>query len=924
MRWLHCSDFHIGKDRTAQERLLARIIDHVKAKVDTGFVPDFVFITGDITNRGLKNEYRDFRNGFLNPLREALGGASWSGRILAVPGNHDVDRTKNDNFDRLTPLSGSSQFFEANRLGKTKRDILSPRFKAYRQGAVADLSGDWITTPHGAFAETASINGVQVGIVGINTAWLSMDDRDQLKLTPGVELVEAALERVKDCPIRFVLGHHPLAWLHEEHARRLRALFGHHRVIYLHGHLHKAEGSQEDGAGESFLVLQSGSAFQARDGEPWRNGLLWGEIDIRAEKVKLAPYFWNPDNYDWPVETGRFPEKRRLDNTDWWAYPLPRLQSVIANTRQWSTPNGWELLTVKSIDSKRRDITIEEAERFFNGGEPDWGFALCPQIPHRAVVTSLVNQIVSYRNPERPLLMLLTGPGGEGKSLALRQTLAATLELNKDINILWHVDELSPLPIDNLTRLPKGPWIIATDNADLVARSLFEVVKKSHLEKRTDIIFLLCSRDTDWRATKSESIEWSRHADHRKTSMSGLTEDDALLISTAWSSFEGSGKSSKTADQIRESSRVLFDATQHEAEVTEGSLLGGILAVRLGTGLRPHVARLIDRLGGYQLPSGRTLLDAFVYIAAMHAEGLGFMSRPVLAKVLGCDSRQLGQQVMVPLAREAAVSGGSILLTRHRRIAEAAIAIMKNEFGEDIACRFEDLARAAKAARPTEFILEYSKWEYSLPNHFLETSPETAVRVARALVEVDIKSAELAINLASIYRGCGAAASGAEVLSRFEDEVGNKRGFWFEWATCSGASGDQSTAAVLSGWSIADQAATTPPDIKQAKLGLSGIGFSFSALYEQFNNRCFLAGLNAIVHLGMQLPLDAATKNYFTTHKARVELEKIKNINNDEALEHLQGALISAWEVCNQQALNTKVTPPYALTFEGLAKLINR
>lgn len=319
MRWLHCSDFHMGKDRTAQERLWERILEHVKQRFDAGFVPDVVFLTGDLANQGLPKEYEAVRGGFLGPLRERLGGNAWKGRILAVPGNHDVDRTKNDDFTRDDPLQAAAKFFDPDKTGQGKREILSPRFKAYRQKATVDVNGNWVSTQDGAFAEVIEFPGLKVGVVGINTAWLSKDDKDQGRLTPGFPLVEAALKKVQGCQVRFVLGHHPLYWLEEGQERRLRALFGHHRVIYLHGHLHRAEARQEDGAGQGFLVLQAGAAFQARDGEPWRNGILWGEIGPAAKELRVSPRFWNPDNYDWPVETARFPE--RLRDGDWWVYP---------------------------------------------------------------------------------------------------------------------------------------------------------------------------------------------------------------------------------------------------------------------------------------------------------------------------------------------------------------------------------------------------------------------------------------------------------------------------------------------------------------------------------------------------------------------------------------------------------------------------
>jgi len=209
--------------------------------------------------------------------------------VLVAPGNHDLDRTQNDTFDQGEAVAAGSQFFDPTKAGQSKRQILAPRFKAFRQRGTADGANDWILDPVGGFAEVIEVRGRRVGIAGINTAWLSKDDHDKERLTPGVPLVEAALDRIKGADARFVLGHHPLTWLVEEHAERLRGLFGSREVIYLHGHLHKTEGRREEGAGNTFLVLQSGAAFQARDDEPWQNGLLWGEIDLVAGEVLVSP-----------------------------------------------------------------------------------------------------------------------------------------------------------------------------------------------------------------------------------------------------------------------------------------------------------------------------------------------------------------------------------------------------------------------------------------------------------------------------------------------------------------------------------------------------------------------------------------------------------------------------------------------------------
>ena len=118
----------------------------------------------------------------------------------------------------------------------------------------------------------------------------------------------------------------------------------------------------------------------------------------------------------------------------------------------------------------------DEAARFFDGAEPDWSLALCPTLPRRAVVGRLADRIAGYGGLERPQVTLLTGPGGEGKSMALRQAVVALLEREPGLRVLWRRDDSCGITAERLLTLPKGdaPWLVATDAADLIAKPLHQ------------------------------------------------------------------------------------------------------------------------------------------------------------------------------------------------------------------------------------------------------------------------------------------------------------------------------------------------------------------------------------------------------------------------------------------------------------------
>lgn len=924
IRWLHLSDFHVGKDNYAQRRLFDKIVDHVKNKAREGAAPDLVFITGDIAQKGSKAEYQLFRNEFIKPLEDALGGADWSGKVFVVPGNHDVDRTKNAALDRSKPIASGGRFFDPTKGGKSEREIVFPRFKFYRQLAPGDVSANWVSDPAGAYAETVTIRGRSIGVVGINTAWLSMGDDDKEKLTPGVHLVESALAKVKECAVRIVLGHHPLHWMVEGEAIRLRAMFGYHQVIYLHGHLHRAEGRREDGAGEQFLVFQAGAAFQARDGDkPFLpNGLLWGEIHWDEGQVRVCPRFWNPVNYDWPTENGRFPERLRVPNSDWWSYPLPGRSEAAAPGLGWEAPEGWELIEQSTLPAQRREISREEAERFFDGAEPDWPVALCPKFPRRAVVERLAQLLTGYRGQERPFVALLLGPGGEGKSMALRQTVVGVLEREPATRVLWHSDVSRPLSEAQLLALPKGrqPWLVATDAADLIARPLHRAVAALARAGRADVRLLLAVRESDWRAVGGTGLDWRQYATFHQESLSGVSEADALLIAQAWQNFGAAGSDPAALDTIAQG---LLNAAK--AEVGEGALLGGVLAIRRGEGLRAHVRALLDRLAEIQLPSGGNLYSAFAYIAAMHAKGFQFLSRPVLAEVLGCQLGQLQREVLFTLGREAAAGGGTMLLTRHRRIAEAAVEVMADDLGDYVDGYYVTLVSAAKQARAQgAFIPELHRWDYDLAAHFMEREhrPDLAIRIASALLEQDPDNSRLAVNLAKLYLRADDPAAGARALSEFRGEVGANRIFWYEWGVCAGNNGNPALNAWLAGWSLADQAGVAPPDNNDASVGLGGLGVAFGALFERYGERAFNEARAAVARLGLGLRLDSKSRGYLIGHLEEAESTGASAMEPVDALECLKSGLLRAWEVCgDREALADRIPVPDQMRFEGLARL---
>lgn len=96
IRWLHLSDFHVGRDSYGQIKLFEQIINHIDIRINNGKIPDFIFITGDIAHNGQQNEYDLFMSEFINPLKSLFDNNGIPFRLYVVPGNHDYDRNIGD------------------------------------------------------------------------------------------------------------------------------------------------------------------------------------------------------------------------------------------------------------------------------------------------------------------------------------------------------------------------------------------------------------------------------------------------------------------------------------------------------------------------------------------------------------------------------------------------------------------------------------------------------------------------------------------------------------------------------------------------------------------------------------------------------------------------------------------------------------
>jgi hypothetical protein len=896
IKWLHLSDFHVGKDNYAQRKLFSQIHTNVADHKVAGFIPNFIFISGDLANKGLAQEYIEFSDSFLMPTLEILGD-DWTGKVFSIPGNHDVQRDRSKFFNPKEVLQKPDQVFDPTDQGKEERTQFISRFENYNSYEMTSSPGKWLSSKDGSFSQKCNLGSQLVGIVGVNTAWLSQSDSDRHLLTPGPNILEDALSRVADASIKIVLGHHPLHWLSDADAQQVRTVLGMHKAIYLHGHLHKNDVRYDDSGNGLFLSIQSGAAFQGRaeDDPQLVSGLVWAELDSENNALRVQPQHWSFQHREWKISSDAFANKNKLEGQDWWQFPLPG-KAPIAETKTSApskthskekdeTPDvisvreGWAFVDTRFLAARKSDDTPrDQFLQFFDGRPPNWRLALSEHIPRRAIVDQAVSRFDAIDDAQKPTILNLIGAGGEGKSTAFLQILARLI-IERDWVCLWRHMDTQSIDIGPIERFAKqfGRVIIAIDEAHSAASWLPTILVRMKRLERNNVHFLLCSRSLDWRAEAKELGSITRDSDYQELSLRGLSQSDAQQVVNAWSELGKDGLRNLHGMTPEAAANELHGASiSPDVDEQEGAFLGAMLRLRYGDTLKDKIRSIIYRLKNIPAPGG-TLLEAYAMIAAMHNEGLRFLSLPVLAEALDCSQNEIRRKIMNPLADEAvAAGGGRFVLCRHKAVAEATVAVLQetNLYG-DIDETFSKLSRAAIIARQKGlYVPDLHKWDYELPRHFGQLGrPAIAIAAGVDMQSADPTDIHLRVNLSKIYREADELLKAAEVFRDFTGEI-NSRIAWHEWAVAERELSNHIPSLVLAAISICDIPSTLPPSKSSVAKSLNTMGRNFYSLYERYNDPVYLQAILIATQLTRELGVFGEGEIQRTNELHEVALKK--------------------------------------------------
>lgn len=854
--WLHLSDFHMGKEGYSQRSVLRKIVDKVKEKIEREGEPDFVFVTGDIANKGLKTEYESFWEQFIEPL-EALMPTLLAEKLYMIPGNHDLNRDKNDAFDRTLLLRPTGPYFSPEESSLKRRDIVVARFEDFIAHDITGYS-DLFNKKEGAYSVKIEKNGCTVGVVGINTAWLCKDEHDYKRLTPGKSLVENALSGTKGAELTIVLGHHPIDWFSTDHARPINSMLGHEHVLYLHGHMHDAWASPTYGAGNHFLNIQCGAAFQAHEADKWRNGFIWAEADLNHQTVSLQAYEWINKNQEWAVNESAFPNVHKQGEV--WKYVLPRKMNAFYREAiehgGGQLPGGWDIHTVDMLKVNRAELPLDEAIAFFNGAIPTWRTALSSSIPQRKIVQKSAAIFKELSVSDKPIVGLIISAGCEGKSTALLQTAHEVALLNPDIQILRRHNDFRAFNHTAMLELVNNDkkWLVVMDEADQEAESILEFINKYIDILGGRVHFLLACRDSAWIASSAVNLKWSS-AKFKQERLSGLTQSDAEAIVQAWAAYgnDGLGALSNTAPQRR--AAIFKEYADQEIKRTSGSgaLFGALLLVRHGDDLHDHAKSLVDKLDTVNIGDDLTLKDAITYIAIMHAEDQNYLCKDVLQKVLEFEGGNFHSSVIRPLGQEAAATATSTYVyTRHRYIAKEIVKVLAEDYSVDIQGCYIKLVQSALALMGQgRYLRDLQSWRYKLADYFMASdNSHLAISIVEAIRDCDPQDTYTITHLARLYRESKRAPNAIELFRSAADVPKiNRRAYFFEWSVSEGFAENFFESATLCLFSLSDDCEYLPLSVDLSIILLNGASESFKRLHARYPDKEFMYAFHSACSL---------------------------------------------------------------------------
>lgn len=311
--WLHISDLHMGQNsQWLWSNFKDKFFDDLNRLSSEAGPIDIVVFSGDITQRGEKSQFASVTRE-LEEIWELWDKLGQRPCLFTVPGNHDLVRPpSNDAYMKvLTAWSQDPdvvrEFWEDD--NSQYLDLVRSTFANYMEWQdevkktipFAPIIKGYLP---GDASSSLDINGISVGLIGLNSSFLQLNDNKfNNKLVLDLRQLNAVTENnaPRWCDkhdINFLITHHPSTWLANDALRDYQTeIYPSGRfTAHLCGHMHDPDlTSQYRGGDSGRKYFQSSSLFGMEflaDGQTERvHGYSIGQISYQEDEIiwKLWP-----------------------------------------------------------------------------------------------------------------------------------------------------------------------------------------------------------------------------------------------------------------------------------------------------------------------------------------------------------------------------------------------------------------------------------------------------------------------------------------------------------------------------------------------------------------------------------------------------------------------------------------------------------
>lgn len=422
LTWLHISDIHIGSDYVLeQEIVLSSLTESFKpGGALSQYLPDIIFCTGDIANKGKVEEY-DTAEKYLRDLC-AVSRIEPSS-VFLVPGNHDIDRTNVPRFSRieLKSTNAVNDFFLDKKNPDRKFAFTALQNYSTFYKRFSNESFDF-ENPYNV--RIVQIKGLTLGIVELNSALLSGYDDVQGKLIIGECVVRQAirdLNKNKEIDISFFLVHHPLDWLSNFEKYNIQSLIRENCHVLLHGDRHEANPYSVLAGEGKHVVNEVGATFQGRE---YKNSAYI--VRVTKGTAKIIPIsFVNRGKGFWTIDSTILGKKvtfklsvnkKEKDKSSTILIPYAFCNKLIETVRYVDIFRY--LGTNQKIRSNIEDVFVHQYVRCLNVQED------------RSVSNTQLKGVINIFKTN-PFIVLIGSPGS-GKTTTMRYISYLLLESYRD------------------------------------------------------------------------------------------------------------------------------------------------------------------------------------------------------------------------------------------------------------------------------------------------------------------------------------------------------------------------------------------------------------------------------------------------------------------------------------------------------------